>query len=60
MRRPRFEIRTADDGKPYWVLVAPNGETLCTSETFTSRQACEKGIRAARRAALTATTRSAR
>lgn len=54
MKRPQFQIKTATDGRPYWVLVATNGETLCTSETFESRQACEKGIRAARWASATA------
>ncbi len=51
MRRPRFEIRTAKNGQAYWVLLAGNGEPVATSETYTSRQACEKGIRAVRRAA---------
>jgi uncharacterized protein YegP (UPF0339 family) len=51
MKRPKFIVNTAADGRPYWVLVAANGEILCTSETYESGEMARKGIRAARRAA---------
>jgi uncharacterized protein YegP (UPF0339 family) len=54
LKRPRFVIKTATDGKPYWILIGANNEVLCASETYESRAMCEKGIRAARRAALVA------
>lgn len=54
LKRPRFVMRLAVDGRPYWVLIAGNGETLCTSETYETVDACRKGVRAARTAAWAA------
>jgi len=52
-----FEIRIAKNRVQwYWVLIAKNGETLCTSETFNSKQACRKGIRSAKINAVFAST----
>jgi len=41
-----FRIRDSSDGKWYWILQANNGETLCTSEMYNSRQAAKDGIEA--------------
>ncbi len=41
----RFERRIAADGKPYFVLKAPNGEVIGRSEMYASNAAMEKGIR---------------
>lgn len=54
MKTPKFIVNTSASGRPYWVLVAGNGEVLCTSEEFESEGMCRKGIRAARRAAVVA------
>lgn len=43
---PKFEIHTAVNGwQCYWTFKAKNGEKLCTSEMYNSRQAAENGIR---------------
>ena len=36
-------------GKFYWVLKANNNETIATSETYNSLQACKKGINAVKK-----------
>lgn len=41
---PKFEILTAANGKPYWRFKAGNGEILCFSETYESKQSAENGI----------------
>lgn len=46
MSYPKFVIKTSKDEKPFFILVAPNGQTLVTSETYESKQACNDGIRA--------------
>lgn len=50
----KFHIRLSNDYKHYWVLKAPNGEILCTSETYNSKHAAYRGIDACKRYALTA------
>lgn len=43
-----FQIMKSDDGKFYWTLQDQgNNETLCTSETYNSKQAAQNGIQAA-------------
>ena len=43
----KFEIRIASNRiQWYFVLIARNGEPLCTSEMYNSKQAARKGIRA--------------
>ena len=43
----KFEIRIASNRiQWYFVLIARNGKTLCTSEMYNSKQAARKGIRA--------------
>jgi len=45
----KFEVRIASNRiQWYWVLIANNGETLCVSETYNSKQAARKGIRSAK------------
>jgi uncharacterized protein YegP (UPF0339 family) len=39
-----FKIKRSKDDQYYWILVAANGETLCQSETYTSKQSALKGI----------------
>lgn len=54
-RKPRFRVHPAKrrplsrrKGRWYFTLVAANGETLFTSETYVDRAGVEKGIRAVR------------
>jgi len=42
----RFKIRTAANGEYYFILVARNGKTLMTSETYTRKWSCKKTIQA--------------
>jgi uncharacterized protein YegP (UPF0339 family) len=42
----RFEIKPSKDGQFYFVLVAPNNEVIATSETYTTKDNCKKGIKA--------------
>lgn len=55
MKRPRFRLLRTDAGV-HFVLVAPNGEIVLTSEVYTSLAAARKGISAVRRYALAART----
>lgn len=44
-KNPKFEIHPSVNGwQYYWVFKATNGEKLCTSEMYNSRQAAENGI----------------
>ncbi|MFD2648241.1 YegP family protein [Devosia albogilva] len=49
-----FEILRANAGGYFWRLKGANGETLCHSEVYTSKQAAETGIAAVKRVAPTA------
>jgi uncharacterized protein YegP (UPF0339 family) len=49
-----FEIYRANAGGFFWRLKANNGETLCHSEVFTTKQATQNGIEAVKRIAPTA------
>jgi uncharacterized protein YegP (UPF0339 family) len=44
----RFERRTSEGGKPYFVLIATNGEIIGTSERYSDEGAMEKGISSVR------------
>ncbi|MFM2119772.1 MAG: hypothetical protein RL722_1240 [Pseudomonadota bacterium] len=46
-----FEILRAERGGYYWRLKALNGETLCHSEVYTTKQAALGGIEAMKRVA---------
>ena len=41
----KFKIKTATNGQYYFILVARNGKTLMTSETYTRKWSCRKTIR---------------
>jgi uncharacterized protein YegP (UPF0339 family) len=40
----KYIIRKSFDGKYWWVLIAPNGENLLTSETYISKESCINGV----------------
>lgn len=40
----QYERKTAKDGSPYFVLTATNGQTIGTSEMYSSPSARDKGI----------------
>ncbi|MGO4524949.1 YegP family protein [Microvirga sp. 2MCAF35] len=46
-----FEIYRANGGGYFWRLKGTNGETLCHSEVYTTKQAAETGIAAVKRIA---------
>jgi len=37
-------IKKNKNGKYFWVLVAGNGRTLATSESYSSKQACQDTV----------------
>jgi len=39
-----FKIKRRRDGQFYWSLVAPNGEILCHSEGYTTKQSAQHGV----------------
>ncbi len=44
MGKPKFEIKKSKDDQFYFNLKAGNGEVVVTSETYTTKQNCKKGI----------------
>ena len=40
----KFEIKKAKNKQFYFILKAGNGETLLTSEYYTTKESCKKGI----------------
>jgi len=56
MNLPKYKIHSSKDGQFYYTLVGGNGEVMNTSETYHTKQACRKGIRAARRNSVIAIT----
>lgn len=46
-----FEIFRAQSGGYFWRLKANNGETLCHSEVYTTKQGAQNGIDAVKRVA---------
>lgn len=55
MKRPKIEIWPVVSGNRdmwYFRVKARNGEILCHSETYTSKQSCLKGIKALRKACV--------
>lgn len=57
INRARFHRKWDASGNPYFTLVAPNGEIVCTSESYSSVAARDKGIAAVRKYAMLAGTR---
>ena len=51
MKKSKFVIKKDKKGQLYFIVVASNGKTLCTSESYTSLTNCKKGIAAVQRAA---------
>lgn len=49
-----FEVLNASNGY-YWRLKGGNGEILCHSEVYTTKQSAERGADTAKRIAPTAT-----
>ena len=49
----RFIIKLDKNGKYYWVLVAANNETICWSESYTSKQHVQLSIELVKRYAST-------
>lgn len=43
-----IKIKKSKDGKFYFVVTATNGQVLATSETYTRKSNCKKGIQAMR------------
>ena len=39
-----FEIKRSDNNYYYWTLIASNGEIICHSELYSSRQSAENAI----------------
>jgi len=52
LKRFKFEIHKSKNKQFYFVLVASNGETILTSETYKSKQACKEGITLIKRNSL--------
>lgn len=52
-----FHLEDADGGGYFWRLKADNGETLCHSEVYTTKQAAREGIASCKRVAPNADTR---
>lgn len=51
----RFEIHKGSGNQRYWwTLLGNNNETLCTSETYSSKASARNGIDAVKRVAGTA------
>ena len=46
----KFEIHVSKNNQFYFILVARNGEVVATSETYSTKQMCKKGISAVRKA----------
>ena len=51
-----FEIFRATSGGYFWHLKAANGEKLCHSEVYTTKQSAQAGIEAVKRIASGAPT----
>lgn len=49
-----FEVLRTSAGGFFWRLKAANGETLCHSEIYTSKQSALQGVAAAQRVAAIA------
>ncbi len=49
MRRYRFEIKQAEDKQWYFTCVAPNGETVLTSEMYVTASNARRGAKQLRR-----------
>lgn len=48
MSNPKFQVFKGKDGQYYFRLRAANGEVICSSEGYTTKQSCLGGIEAIR------------
>jgi len=37
----KIKLKRSTNSQFYWILVGANGETLATSETYTTKQSCK-------------------
>jgi uncharacterized protein YegP (UPF0339 family) len=44
----RFEVKTAADGKHYFVLTATNGQTIGKSQMYKTESGCSNGVESVR------------
>lgn len=49
MNKGKFEIFKGNNGQYYWRLKAPNGEILCWSEGYTTKQNAQNGVDACKK-----------
>jgi uncharacterized protein len=50
----RYQCKEAKGGKYHFVLTAPNGQVIGSSQAYASAQTCKQGIEAVKRAAAEA------
>jgi len=50
----KFVIKLSQDNQYYFVLLAPNGEVIATSEMYRTKDGCKHGIEAVKKYAPTA------
>lgn len=50
----KFVIKSAADGRPYFVLMSTNGQVIGTSQMYASADTCKKGMSSVRANASTA------
>ena len=48
-KKPTFDLFKGEDSQYYFNLVAPNGETVASSEGYETRSGAENGIRAVKK-----------
>lgn len=55
----KYVISKSTNGQYWFVLKSSNGQTVVTSETYTTKQACKDGIEFVKKYAADATTEDA-
>ena len=54
MSNPKFQVFIGEDGQFYFRLKAANGEIICASQGYTTKQSCLGGIEAVKSVAPSA------
>ncbi len=54
MENPKFQVFKGHDGQYYFRLKAANGEIICASQGYTTKQSCLNGIAAIKSVAASA------
>lgn len=54
MSNPKFQVFIGEDGQFYFKLKAANGEIICASQGYTTKQSCLVGIDAVKSVAASA------